>query len=192
MSKTKKLDSHEAHRRAALHANFTWQDDYAEGHSDGCGEVTDTALIGTLPEEENGSPVFIVGVAGIATSTFGYSYSLEMKVSVRLRENGEPVTGEATDEEVEAAAAHTIQEYEQEYTELARLISVGAYQERLEDGSYAEDGIERRHEKLERWAIEHGWHFVKQADGRYALEDALPEMIAAYEAALESEEDQED
>jgi hypothetical protein len=189
----KKLTERDAHRHAGLVSNFMWQDEWMEGKGDGCGEVTETAIVRSLPEEENGSPVFIVWVGGIATSGFGYSYEVERTVSVRLREDGEPLVIVATKQEIEQAEEHTMREYEQEYTELMRRVSVGAYDERQPDGSYGEDGVEKRIDRLERWAIEDGLYFApSQQDGKtvYALEAAPQEMIDAYEAA-KSEEDEE-
>jgi hypothetical protein len=43
-----------------------------------------------------------------------------------------------------------------DYTELSRLISVGAYQERDIDGSYGEDGIEESVDTLASLAAQNG------------------------------------
>jgi len=191
VSEMKKLTSRAAHHHAWLCANFMWQDDYAEGKTDGCGEVVSTATVGTLPEEQNGSPVFIIHVNGVVESDFGYSYEVERTIKVYQSAEGEPVVGEATEEEIEAAEQHTLKEAEEEYTALMRLISVGAYDERRSDGSWGEDGIERRVHRLDRWAIEDGMFFAKHANDTYALEPAPLEMLKAFEEA-QAEEDEED
>jgi hypothetical protein len=56
------------------------------------------------------------------------------------------------------------------------------------------DGIEKRIDRLDRWAIEDGLYFARaEKDGKtvYILELATPEMLAAYEAAR-SEDDKEE
>ncbi len=74
----------------------------------------------------------------------------------------------------------------EQYTELARLISVGAYSERDHDGNYAEDGIEEVHDKLEYQAALRGLQFVRveQNPARYELQPMEPEQIEAFIDAL--------
>jgi hypothetical protein len=186
----KKLDAKTAHRHAGLCATFMWQDETAEGRLDGYAEVDHTSIIGTLPADKNGSPVFIVHVDGTATSTFGYSYEVEMDVKVEMKENGEPLVSEATEQEIKEAEQHNITLACKEYTNLMQLIHAGAYSERDHEGNYAPDGVEKRIDELDEWAIAQGLHFIRQGD-EYTLEQATQEEIDAYEQALEDEDEEE-
>jgi hypothetical protein len=74
------------------------------------------------------------------------------------------------------------------FTELSRLIQVGAYDERDIDGSYGEDGIEKAVDELElqahRRGLDFSWH--KDSD-TYTLEPMSAENKAAF---LEANVDQ--
>jgi hypothetical protein len=67
------------------------------------------------------------------------------------------------------------------YTELSKLIHVGAYDEREPDGSYGADGIEEAANKLIFQAAQHGLAFIwhKESDS-YTLEPLLDESKAAF------------
>ena len=67
------------------------------------------------------------------------------------------------------------------YTELSRLIHVGAYQERDHEGNYGEDGIEQAVDALDYQAAQHGlaFHWHKESD-TYTLEPLSSESKAAF------------
>src|SRR6266567_1823039 len=79
------------------------------------------------------------------------------------------------------------------YTELMRLISVGAYQERDIDGSSGEDGIEKAVAELELKAVQHGlvfrWHEHEQHWTLKPLtpEERAPFLIASLPSGIERE-----
>jgi len=183
------LDTTSALRQAGLVASFLWQDDAAEGHSDSTA-VESAFIIGTLPEEVHGSLVYVIHVNGTSESGFGYSYHNERTLTVRLQNNGEPLTQDATDEEIAQAEQHTKDEACKEYEELMHVVLLGAYSEHAEDGSYWFEGhnISERIPYLERWALTQGMHFALSDKG-YALESATPEERDAYEKAVEEEEE---
>src|SRR5215470_5284093 len=77
------------------------------------------------------------------------------------------------------------------YTELARLISVGAYDELEPDGSYPEGGddVLKDAERLEWRAYREDLQFVKGADGTYTLEPMTEDEKRDYlEAVMQAEE----
>ncbi len=200
-----KLDSREAHRSAGLIVGFMWQDEAAEGHMDGVGVVDYTTVIGTLPEEVNGAPVYLVHVQGTAQSTFGYSYPVERTVKVYLRtgedaEDSEPIVAEATDEEIAQCEQHGRDLACKEYAELMHIVNVGAYIESSEDGSYwypDEEGqnISERINELDSAALDQGLHFTAvQVEGKtvYKLEPATQEELDAYEKAKEEAEEEDE
>lgn len=93
------------HQQAVRYAASLWLTQALEGRGDPA-EVSFTSLIGQLPQEVNGSPVYVVYVQGTAESCFGESYPTEATVTVSLTENGEPNVRPATDREVEQAEQH--------------------------------------------------------------------------------------
>jgi hypothetical protein len=169
------LDSREAHRHAGITTNFKWQDDAEEGYSDGVGQVDTTTIIGTLPEEVHGAPVYVIHVDGTAVSTFGYSYQMEETITVRLtlKDDDEyvPISAPATDEEIAQAKQHVRDEACKEYGEL--MSSQTADAERVKE---LRDG-----------ALAVGLHFAQDGE-KYILEPATAEEIDAYEKAIEEEE----
>jgi len=68
------------------------------------------------------------------------------------------------------------------YTELMRLVDVGAYSEREPDGSYAEDGIEYSIDALIEQAAQHDLKFIG-SKGHYTLEPMSEQEKAEYQAA---------
>lgn len=186
-----KLTAKDALRHIGICAGFIWAD-LAEEHGHDPAEADSAFVIGTLPQEVNGSPVYVVHVDGTADSGFGYSYHTELDLKVSLKEDGEPLVDEASKQDIEEAEQHTRDEACKEYGELARLIRVGAYQERDHEGNYGEDGIEKRAMELERWAIAQGLHFVPSPAGGYVLERASQEEIDTYERAMEESEDEDE
>jgi hypothetical protein len=73
------------------------------------------------------------------------------------------------------------------YTELSKLIHVGAAGERDHEGNYHEDGIERAADELEHQAALQGLQFVWDSEAKvYTLEPMSAEDIAAFKAAQES------
>lgn len=86
---------------------------------------------------------------------------------------------------------HPFVDFDQEealahYTELMKLIHVGAYQERDQDGNYGEDGIERAADGLIYRAAQLGLQFVWHKEGQYyRLSPMSAEEIAAFKAATE-------
>jgi hypothetical protein len=191
-----KLDSTMALRHAGLCASFLWQDEEEEENGDPT-SVDYAEIIGTLPEEVNGSPVYIVHVEGTANSGFGYHYPVECDVKVYLRageteEESKPVVAEATEEEVEEAEQHVRDQACQEYGELMHIVNSGAYTEK--GGSYWHEGhnISQRIEELQEAALANGMHFAQRGD-RYILEAATQEELDAYEQAQEeADEDEEE
>jgi hypothetical protein len=206
MTKTKKLDSQIAHRQAGLVAAFKWQDEAAEGHLDAkVVEVDTTSVVGTLPQEVNGAPVYLVHVQGTATSAHGYSYPIErtLKVSWKLTdedEDGEPLVEEATDEDEEACEHYCREKACQEYAELSHIVAIGAYVEG-ENGEYwypdEEKGIDvsARLLELEEAALEVYLDFIPVKEGDtitgYQLKPATDERVAAYRKAKEEAEEAE-
>ena len=79
----------------------------------------------------------------------------------------------------------------QQYTELMRLISAGAYDERRHDGSYGADGVEESRDRLETQAAQQGLKFIGLKGGPFTLEPMTDEEKAEYQQARESELDQE-
>jgi hypothetical protein len=171
------LDSREAHRHAGITTNFKWQDDAAEGYSDGVGQVDSTTIIGTLPELVHGAPVYVIHIDGTAVSTFGYPYQMEETVTVRLTVKDEdelvPVSSPATDEEIAQAKQHVQDEACKEYGELMSSQTVDA--ERVKELRYG--------------ALAVGLHFAQDGE-KYILESATAEEIEAYEKAMEEEDDE--
>jgi hypothetical protein len=197
-----KLTQRDAHRQAGLVATFMWEDEADEGHLDAKAvEVDYTTVLGTLPEEVNDSPVFLVHVQGTATSTFGYSYPIERTLKIFMQdaeheEDRKPMTTIATDEEIAACERHNREKACKEYTELSHIVAVGAYQEG-DNGEYwypDENGIDvsARLVELEGNALEQGLHYVPVKEGGnttgYQLEPASAEEIAAYKKAKEEAE----
>jgi hypothetical protein len=196
----KTLDSTTALRHAGLCAGFLWQDEEEKG-----GDPTSVdyaEIIGTLPQEVNGAPVYIIHVNGTANSGFGYSYPVECDVKVYLRdgeteEDRVPVVAEATEEEVAQAEQHVRDLACQEYAELSHIVAVGAYTEG-EHGEYwyphEENGIDvsARLVELESAALEQGMHFAPVKEGDkitgYTLGAATQEEIDAYVQAKEEAE----
>jgi hypothetical protein len=75
------------------------------------------------------------------------------------------------------------------YSELSRLIHVGAYDERDSDGNYGEDGIEQAADGLVYRAAQHGLQFIwDMGTHTYKLMPMSPEEIAAFKAATEEGE----
>lgn len=195
-----KLDRTRAHREAAMSTGFMWQDQAAAGETDGVGHVQATTIIGTLPQEVHGSPVYVLEVHGMATSCFGYSYKMEETVTVRLHvaketssDEGElrPITAEATEEEIAQAQQHEHDLACQEYADLSHVVEVGAYTE----GSngeywYGDQDVSQRMIELEKWALEQRLSFQKQPQG-YILGPATEEELAAYALAKEQQEEEE-
>ncbi|EFH82701.1 hypothetical protein [Ktedonobacter racemifer] len=202
MAVKQKIDSTIAHRQAGMIAAFMWQDEANEGNLDAKEVGVDyTFIVGTLPDEVNGSPVYLVHVQGTATSTFGYSYPIEktLKVYIPDREDDEdrePVAVEATEEEENACEQHGRALACKEYGELMHIVDTGAYTESSIDGSYwypDEDGqnISHRIGELDWMGLSVGEHFAKQEDGTYKLEPATQEEIDAFEKA-KAEADEEE
>jgi hypothetical protein len=79
-----------------------------------------------------------------------------------------------------------------DYTELSRLISVGAYTERsaedYEHGTYPEDGVEESIDKLTELAAHHGLEFWGNEQGGYSLVPMSEETKAARLLAQEMEQ----
>src|SRR5712692_10207336 len=70
-----------------------------------------------------------------------------------------------------------------DYTELMRLIRVGAYQKSDEQGNYAEDGIEKSADELSFRAAEEGLVFSWHEDTKsYTLEPMADEQLAVFKA----------
>ncbi len=201
-----KLDSRVAHRQAGLVAGFLWQDQAAEGDLDAKAvEVDYTTVLGTLPEPVNGAPAYLVHVQGTATSTFGYSYPIELTLKVSLRpsedeDGGEPIVAEATEEEEAACEQHGRDLACKEYAELMHIVTVGAYTESSEDGSYwypdkRGQNISERIDELDSGALEQGLHFARsQVEGKevYILEPATQEELDAYAKAKEEAEEEDE
>lgn len=78
------------------------------------------------------------------------------------------------------------------YTELARLISVGAYDEIEPDGSYREGGddVLKDIDRLEWRAYREGLKFVKGESGSFTLEPMTEEEKQEYLNAVMQEEEQ--
>lgn len=67
------------------------------------------------------------------------------------------------------------------YSELSRLIRVGAYDERGPDGAYGADGIEQAADTLEQQAAQHGLEFAWSDErGIWSLEPLSEEHKAAF------------
>jgi hypothetical protein len=74
------------------------------------------------------------------------------------------------------------------YTDLMKLIQVGAYQERDYEGNYGADGIEQAADALEGRAAGQGLQFIWHKEGKYyTLEPMSPEELAAFKAATEEQ-----
>lgn len=199
MTTKQKIDSRIAHRQAGLVAAFQWQDEANEGNLDAEEIAVDyTSILGTLPDEVNSSPVYLVHVQGTAKSTFGYSYPIEKTLKVYMgpttqdTDGAQPIVAEATEDEEKACEQHGRDLACKEYAELMRGIDTGAYS-KSEDGAYWHDSqnISRRIDELDATALEVGEHFAKQADGTYKLEPATQEEIDAYEKAKEEADEEE-
>jgi hypothetical protein len=200
------LTERDAHRQAGLVAAFMWQDEASEGHLDAKEVGVDyTTVLGTLPEEVNGSPVFLVHVQGTATSVFDYSYPVERTLKIFMQdaeheEDRQPMTEIATDEEIEACEQHNRAKACKEYAELSHIVAVDAYIEG-DNGEYwypdSENGIDvsARLLELEGNALEQGLHFIPVKEGEkttgYQLEPASAEEIATYQKAKEEAEEAE-
>ena len=75
------------------------------------------------------------------------------------------------------------------YTELSRLIHVGAYDERDHDGNYGEDGIEKAADELVFQAAQNGLVFYWHKDtSTYTLEPMSAEDKAVFELAMMQQE----
>lgn len=98
------LDAQEAMRNAGMCCNFMWQDECAKGYCEPS-EVDYTSVLGTLPKEVNGSPVFLVLCEGTSYSAFGYNYPVNETLTVRL-DNGTPVVARATEAEIHLMELH--------------------------------------------------------------------------------------
>jgi pyruvate carboxylase len=74
-----------------------------------------------------------------------------------------------------------------QYTELSRLIEVGAYDELEHDGSYPEDGddVLKDMDELTDRAHQNGLKFVGPRHGPYTLEAMTEQELAEYKAATE-------
>lgn len=207
---TKKLGIREAHRHAGLCASFMWQDEAAIGHLDAESVGTDhTTVLGTLPDEVNGAPVYLVHVQGTAISCFGYSYPVERTLKVYLNdaeneEDREPIVGEATAEEEKACEQHERDLACKEYAELSHIVEVGAYHEGDNGECWYPDeengrDVGARLFELESNAFEQGLHFAPSSPVRsdgyadtYKLEPATAEELADYAKAKEEAEEDED
>jgi hypothetical protein len=187
----RKFTQREALRHAGLISRFLWEDE----HDEGLCEPTspDSAyIIGELPEKINNNPVYIVHVDGTAYSTFGYSYEAERDLKIWLKEDGDPISSEATDEDIEAANAYTKVVACKDYARLMSFINSGATNPNEQgDECYEDMNIGRELRDWNRRALSQGLQFVKQTDGSYALEAASQEAIDAYEQSLEEEEEEE-
>jgi hypothetical protein len=76
------------------------------------------------------------------------------------------------------------------YTDLMRLIHVGAYDERDHEGNYGEDGIEQAADRLEYRAAQHGLQFIWHSEGGYyTLEPMTDEERAAFLLATQSDQE---
>jgi hypothetical protein len=188
-----------------------WQDEADEGHLDAKAvEVDYTTVLGTLPDEVNGAPAYLVHVQGTAISTFGYSYPIERTLKVYLRpgeedEDGEPIVADATEEEEKACEQHGRDLACKEYAELSHIVEVGAYTEGDNGECWypdEENGINvgARLLELESAALEEGLHFAPSSPVRsdgyadtYKLEPATAEELATYaEAKARAEEEEEE
>lgn len=77
------------------------------------------------------------------------------------------------------------------YTELSRLIQVGAYTERGSNEDYPEDGVEQGVDDLEFRAAKLGLYFHWHEDTKtYTLEPMSPEDLAAFKAAQKAEDEE--
>jgi hypothetical protein len=79
------------HRAAGLAAAFGWQD---EGTP---------ASVGKPPAKENEAPPSVVRVEGTAESGHGYTYPIQRHLTVTKRQDGEPGTDDATEEQIAQA-----------------------------------------------------------------------------------------
>jgi hypothetical protein len=71
------------------------------------------------------------------------------------------------------------------YTDLMKLIQVGAYQERDHEGNYGADGIEEAADKLMFEAASHGLQFVYyNGSSTYTLEPMSQEELVTFKAAI--------
>lgn len=186
----RKFTQREALRHAGLISRFLWEDEYDEGFCEPTSPDS-ASVIGQLPEQINGSPVYIVHVDGTSYSGFGYSYPAERDLKIWLKEDGEPISSEATDEDIEAANAYTKVVACKDYARLMTFIDSGATNPNEEgDECYEDMNIGKELRDWDRRAISQGLQFVKQSDGSYALEPASQEQVEAYEQALEDEEEE--
>lgn len=94
-----KLTGSQAHNLAVRWTASLWQDERAE--------VSFSVLLGQLPQEINGSPVYVVYVQGTVESCVAESYPIDRVVSVRLSENGLPIVRRARDQDVEQAEQYS-------------------------------------------------------------------------------------
>ena len=86
------LTENQVHSLAVHWTASIWQNERAE--------VAFSALLGQLPREQNGSPVYVVYVQGTAQDRFGEHYPLDQTVTIRLSEKGLPIGRPALDREV--------------------------------------------------------------------------------------------
>ena len=110
----------------------------------------------------------------------------------KLDRTGEPTLEDAT-EEKELAKQHAREMECREYASIMHIISVGAYTESSEDGSYwfEDQNISARLQTMDLWALAQGWHFVPQGEV-YVLEPATHDELVSYQLALEAEESEEE
>lgn len=80
------------HQHAGMAAVFQWEDEGTPVSLD-C-----TTVLGKLPNTET----YVVYVEATADSGFGYSYPIDTHLTVTMRDDGTPVIGDVTDEQIKA------------------------------------------------------------------------------------------
>ena len=91
---------HEAHRAAGLAAVFQWQDEGTPASLDY------TYVLGKLP----GTETYVVLAEGTADSGFGYTYPVKTHLTVSHKEDGTPVIGDPTEEQIAHVQASEVQQ----------------------------------------------------------------------------------